>query len=73
MATQIGNGTVLFGDGSLQSTAAPSGNLGSLGFIFENALTVTQPYTMTNSGISVGPIVNQSTVTVPAGLRWVIL
>jgi len=78
MATQIGNGNVLFGDGSSQTSATPTGNPATgLGFVYENSQSVTQNYTMTSgkSGMSTGPITFGPgiTVTIPSGSRWIVL
>lgn len=75
--TVLGNGTITFGDLSVQNQAAPMGNTGGNGFVYENVRTVTQNYTMTSgySGMSTGPITINAgiSVTIPAGGRWVVL
>lgn len=78
MPTQIGNGSVVFGDASLQQSSALTGNpVSGHGFIHENYQTIEESYTMPTgkSGMSVGPITISAlaTVTIPPGSRWVVL
>jgi len=73
--TQLGTGTVVFGDGTTQSSAGVISVAN--GTILELNSTITSSYTITSgkNGFSVGPLTlnNGVTVTVPSGSRWVIL
>ena len=64
----------------VRSTGGGGGDGGGAsanGVIYENALTITEDYTLTTNknGMSVGPITLDSgtSVTIPSGQRWVII
>jgi hypothetical protein len=74
-STQLGAGTVVFGDGTTQSTAGVVMQAG--GSVFEIGQTVSSNYTVTSgkNAFAVGPLTINSgvTITVPTGSRFVII
>jgi hypothetical protein len=73
--TQLGSGTVVFGDNTTQSTAGVV--LVAGGAVFEIGQTISSNYTITSgkNAFAVGPLTIASgvTLTVPTGSRFVII